>query len=363
MAAVGPRWDRSLFLGFFLISVLGIFFIHSATWAPQDAEPVLSRLVIRQSIWVAIGMVIALLIARIEHLKLVDMGYFLYVINLLALLLVLFIGQERYGARRWISIGGVSVQPSEFIKITAILALASFLGNKKHSTGSLLNFLGAAVLVMPSFLLIFMQPDLGTALVLVPITLAVLYLAGERIKYICGFVLAGLASVPFLWQFLKSYQRQRLLVFINPDLDPLGAGYTIIQSKIALGSGGIWGKGYLEGTQSYLRFLPERHTDFIFSVVGEQWGFIGGALLISLFGFVFWRGIRAMQKCPDLHGRVIAGGVISLLFFQVFVNISMTMGLMPVVGLPLPGVSYGGSSIVASFVCVGILMSVSSSAR
>lgn len=213
--------------------------------------------------------------------------------------------------------------------------------------------------MLPAAILIFLQPDLGTALVLVPILFAILFVCKERLLYIILTIVAGLCSLPVFWGLLKDYQKSRLLVFINPNLDPLGAGYTIMQSKIAIGSGGVFGKGWLGGTQSYLKFLPEKHTDFIFSVVGEEWGFLGGMFLICLYTLVIARGINIMSKAETAYGKAIAAGVVTLIAFQVFVNISMTIGMMPVVGLPLPAISYGGSNTIASFIGIGFLLSIS----
>jgi rod shape determining protein RodA len=215
------------------------------------------------------------------------------------------------------------------------------------------------MLVAPAFLLIFLQPDLGTALVLIPILFSILFVCGERVKYLFITMCAGILSLPFLWHFLKGYQKDRLMVFINPNIDPLGAGYTIIQSKIAIGSGGLLGKGWLGGTQSHLKFLPERHTDFIFSVIGEEWGFVGAVALIALYALIIKRGLNIISNIDDIYGKAIATGVVTLITFQVLVNISMAVGLMPVVGLPLPAISYGGSSTVATLVAMGFLLSVS----
>ncbi len=359
MRFIGVKWDKLLFLGFMLISVIGVLSIYSATWTPHTDIYRLDPFVLRQMVWVAAGFLIMLMVANTDHLKLADMGYILYALNLLALVAVLLFSPARYGARRWIQLGFFSFQPSEFVKITSVLALASFLGEKKETKGSFGNFIGAMMLIAPSFILIFLQPDLGTAMVLVPIMFFILLVAEERVKYIITVAVMGIASLPVLWQLLRSYQKQRLLVFINPNADPLGAGYTIIQSRIAIGSGGLWGKGFLGGTQSYLRFLPERHTDFIFSVIGEQWGFIGASVVILIFALVIWRGITITKKSKDVFARCISAGIVSLFFFQVFVNIAMTMGLTPVVGLPLPAVSYGGSNTITSFIAIGILLSVS----
>lgn len=353
------RWDKTLLIFTLLIVTLGIFFIYSATWDKGSGEELMHPIVVKQCVWVLTGFVFLLILANIDYLKIINFAYFIYFLNLLALVFLLIFGGERYGARRWITLGPISLQPSEFMKITVILVLSEFLGSRRDKKGSLENFIGAILLVVPAVLLIFIQPDLGTALVLIPILFSILFVCGERLKYILGTIIAGLSMLPLGWSLLKDYQKSRLLVFLNPDLDPLGAGYTIIQSKIAIGSGGLFGKGWLNGTQSYLKFLPERHTDFIFSVVGEEWGYLGAVVLIFLFAVVFARGIRIASKSKEIEGKVIATGIVTLLAFHLFVNISMTIGLMPVVGLPLPAISYGGSNTIATLICVGFLLSVS----
>ncbi|HPN73491.1 MAG TPA: rod shape-determining protein RodA, partial [Candidatus Omnitrophota bacterium] len=305
------------------------------------------------------GFVCLFLAANIDYRAIVNYAYPAYILSLGALIFLLLFGGERYGARRWIGLGPLSVQPSEFLKITVILALAYFLGERRDKKGSFGNFAGSCAIVAPGALLIFLQPDLGTALVLVPILFACLFVSGERVRYMAVSIAAGFACLPVFWSILKDYQKTRLLVFINPDLDPLGAGYTIIQSKIAIGSGGLAGKGWLNGTQNYLRFLPERHTDFIFSVIGEELGFMGALLVLGVFSVIIWRGLRIISGTKDITGKALAAGVITLIAFQVFVNISMTIGFMPVVGLPLPAISYGGSNTVATLTGIGLLLSVS----
>lgn len=352
------RLDKILLYSVLLVSALGMLFVYSATGARGTGGDGLSSLVIKQGVWVMIGLTLLFLIANADYRKMLYFAYFAYGLNLAALVFLLLFGGERYGARRWIALGPVSLQPSEFVKITMILALAAFMGERREKTRTLKNYLGAVVLIMPAFVLIFLQPDLGTAIVLIPIFFSVMYICGEKARYIVTSIAAGLLSLPVFWSLLKDYQRTRLLVFINPNLDPLGAGYTIIQSKIAIGSGGFFGKGWLNGTQSYLKFLPERHTDFIFSVVGEEWGFIGALLLIGLYALVIVRGINIMSATRDIYGRAVAAGVVTLIAFQVFVNISMTAGLMPVVGLPLPMISYGGSNTVATLIGIGFLLSI-----
>lgn len=350
--------DRPLLNAVILIAVLGIVFIYSATWTGEDSSGI-DKMVVKQIIWISLGMILLIVIANSDYRKMLNFAYLAYAVTLAGLVFLLLFGGERYGARRWITLGPVSVQPSEFVKITVILALAVFLGERREKVKTFSNFAGAVLLIMPAALLIFLQPDLGTALVLVPILFSMLLICDERLRYMVFTIVAGLVSMPFMWSLLKGYQKRRLLVFMNPNLDPLGAGYTIIQSKIAIGSGGLFGKGWLGGTQSYLRFLPERHTDFIFSVIGEEWGFLGALLLVGLYAFVIVRGIKIMATAEDVRGKAIAAGVITLLAFQVFVNISMTIGLMPVVGLPLPIISYGGSGAIASFIGIGFLLSIS----
>lgn len=356
--ATRGRIDRVLLLAAVLISFLGIVLIYSATWR-GGSDAGLNALVIKQGMWVLVGLVFLFIIANMDYLKILDFAYLAYGLNLAALIFLLLFGGERYGARRWLTLGSVSLQPSEFVKITIILVLAAFLGGRREKIGTLKNYIGAIALVIPAVALIFLQPDLGTAAVFVPILFSILFICGEKIRYIVSTIAIGLLGLPVCWNMLKNYQKNRLMVFMNPDLDPLGAGYTIMQSKIAIGSGGIFGKGWLGGTQSYLQFLPERHTDFIFSVVGEEWGFIGAMALIGLYAVVIARGIRIMSVAGDIYGKAIAAGVVTLIAFQVFVNIAMTIGIMPVVGLPLPAISYGGSNTIMSLVSIGFLLSVS----
>ena len=339
-----------------VIFFIGLLFLYSASNSlSQDMSKVL---VTRQLAWGLFGLVLGVIIMNVDYRRLIDVSYLLYAINLVLLIIVLFWGSRRFGAQRWITIGGFGFQPSEFVKLTFILVLASYLGRRKETINEMVNIFVPILLLIPPFLLIALQPDLGTALVLVPIFIAMVFIAGVNLKAIIFCLASGIVFTPFVWHFLRDYQRKRLLVFINPDLDPLGAGYTIIQSKIAIGSGQLFGKGWLSGTQSQLNFLPERHTDFIFSVVGEEWGFIGGSILILLYLFVIYRGIKIIEQTNDIYGKVIAAGIISLFAFQVIVNIGMTLGLLPVVGLTLPFISYGGSSIVSLFIAISILLNI-----
>lgn len=349
--------DKTLFWTAMALVFLAMIFLYSATMDRNDPGD-FNEMVMKQMIWALVGFAVMSIVANTDYMRILGMANVFYAICLVALLLLFFIGSERYGAKRWLAFGPVSLQPSEFVKIAVILVLASFMGDRRERIGTLGNFIGAGLLVAPAFLLIFVQPDLGTALILVPILFGIMFTCGEKRRYMFTTIGLGIAAMPVLWHVLKEYQRNRLMVFINPNLDPLGAGYTIIQSKIAIGSGGFLGKGWLSGTQSQLKFLPEKHTDFIFSTIGEEWGFVGALVLVTLYAVIIARGIRIIEETSDIYGKAIATGVTTLLAFQVFINISMTIGFMPVVGIPLPMISYGGSNTVMTLMGIGLLMSV-----
>ncbi|MDD4879439.1 MAG: rod shape-determining protein RodA [Candidatus Omnitrophica bacterium] len=352
------EFDYGLVLITAVILLMGLFVIYSASYQKFISSN--ANLAMRQVNSAAIGILIAAAIFRIGYQRIIDFSYYIFGLNILFLILVLVpgIGDVRYGARRWIEFGSFAFQPSEFAKVTFIFALAKYIGDVKEGIEKPKALIIPFAMSVVPVLLIFKEPDLGTALIFIPILFTVLLIAGARIKYLLYIIGAGLACAPFLWFILKDYQRARLLVFLNPNLDPLGAGYTIIQSKIAIGSGGILGKGWLSGTQNQLNFLPERHTDFIFSVVGEEWGFIGGALLLFLFYRFVGKGIRIAETTSDTYGKALAYGITTMFAVHVIVNIGMVCGIMPVVGLPLPFVSYGGSFLIMSLACVGILENI-----
>lgn len=339
-----------------VIILMGLFVIYSASYQKYVLSG--TNLSLRQLQSGIIGIIIAAAVFRIGYQRIIDFGYYIFGINVVLLLLVLFVGDMRYGARRWMEIGSFAFQPSEFAKITFIFALAKYLGDIKDGIERPKALIAPFAMALVPILLIFKEPDLGTALVFVPVLLTMLFMAGARLKYLMILIGSGLACAPFLWFFLKEYQRNRLMVFINPNLDPLGAGYTIIQSKIAIGSGGIIGKGWLAGTQNQLNFLPEHHTDFIFSVVGEEWGFIGSAVLLFLFYKLVEKGLRIAETTSDIYGKTLAYGIVTVFTMHIIVNIGMVCGLMPVVGIPLPFVSYGGSSLIMSIVSIGILENI-----
>jgi rod shape determining protein RodA len=264
------------------------------------------------------------------------------------------------GAQRWVKIGPLSFQPSEFVKISFILALAKFFHRPADRKGYSLKQLPLPfLLLLLPMALILKQPDLGTAIVLLLVFFSVLIFVKIRWSSLLAIGMTGGAAVPVLWNFLKGYQKKRIITFFNPDLDPLGAGYHLMQSKIAVGSGGILGKGFMKGTQSKLGFLPEQQTDFIFSALGEEWGLIGSLFVIGLYVALILWGLRIAVQAKDRFSAILAFGVVAMLFWHVFINVGMVLGMMPVVGIPLPLLSYGGSFIVSTLIGAGLLLNVS----
>lgn len=348
--------DKTLIFLVVIIFVIGLFCLYSASY--NKSIEIGRSFVLKQSVWMGIGLLIVILLVIIDYQRIIDFGYVLYVIGLFSLFLVLIFGHARLGAQRWFSIGGFSIQPSEFNKIIYIIMMTSYLGHTRANMSNIKGLLMPFLLTAPPFILILLQPDLGTALILLPVLFAMLFVAGVWIRHLFGLGLFGVLLSPVFWNFLKVYQKKRLLVFLDPNIDPLGAGYTIIQSKIAIGSGGLFGKGWLAGTQNQLNFLPERHTDFIFSVIGEEWGFLGAVVLVGLYFLMIKRGLMIVERTTDIYGKLLGIGIITMLGFQIFVNISMTIGLMPVVGLPLPLLSYGGSSLWTTLIAIGLLLNV-----
>ncbi len=349
-------FDKTLFTVMLLILAIGVSALYSATYT--EGEGFLKGLVLKQLFWIGIGLVLLLAIIHVDYQRFVDFAYILFGISVLLLVVVLLRGATRYGAQRWFSVGGISFQPSELVKITFILAMSAYLGDRARFSYRPRDLVVPFIMLFVPFLLINLQPDLGTALMLIPITFAMLFVRGVRTKHLLSIISLGLLSLPFVWFMLKDYQKQRLSVFINPNADPLGAGYTMIQSRIAIGSGFVFGKGWLSGTQNQLNFLPERHTDFIFSVVGEEGGFIGCAILMGLFAILIFRGLRIAVTTGDTYGKLMAVGIVTLIACQVIINMGMTAGLMPVVGLPLPLVSYGGSSLLTTIVSIALLLNI-----
>lgn len=312
----------------------------------------------RQGIFALLNLALAYFLLNFDYNVLQNYTKKLYIFNLAMLAAVALVGQTALGAQRWIAIGPIAIQPSEFSKIIMIICLAGLLEKrfgKLHSLGDLLPII--AYVGVP-FLFVMKQPDLGTSLVFIAIFLGMIFVSGVNLRLLATSFAVGIASMPLLWHVLKDYQKMRLKVFLDPTVDPLGSGYHIIQSKIAIGSGMLFGKGLFEGTQSQLNFLPENHTDFIFAVVGEELGFVGAAFLLLCYLIVLWRGVLIARDASDLFGRLLAVGITSMLAFHILVNVGMTTGIMPVTGIPLPLMSYGVSSLTTNMVAITILLSV-----
>ena len=286
-------------------------------------------------------------------------SYLFFFLCLFFLFSVEIIGTFGKGAERWIRIFGVSVQPSEIIKVAIILALAKYFHNLRFDfIGKIYNILIPAFFILVPFVLVLLQPDLGTAISIFLLGVMILFIAGIRIwKFVVGAIIS-FGSFPFFWNLIQPYQQKRVLSFLNPELDPLGQGYQLIQSKIALGSGGVMGKGFLEGTQSYLEYLPEKQTDFIFTLIGEEFGFIGTMFILILFGLLVTICFYIAIKSHHVFGRIICLGVACNIFIYVVLNMAMVTGLMPVVGIPLPLISYGGTAMLSIMVSFGLLLNV-----
>ncbi len=357
-------WHRIRQLDWWVVSamaalmVLGVLFIYSASYR-GDGLPV-ADFYQRQILWVLVGAGCFLGLVLLDYRRLGEMGWMLYVLGVALLVLVLFLGEVRSGAARWLNIMGFAVQPSEFAKISTLVALAWFLSRPTQNPENPRLVVQAGLISLLPFVLIFLEPDLGTASVLVPLTLVLLYAMGVPMKTLCFLLLLALCLLPVGWLALDGYQKDRLLVFFDAGRDPLGAGWNKIQSQIAVGSGGLTGKGFLAGTQNVLGFLPKKvaPTDFIYSVVAEEMGFVGSSLVLSLYAAVLIGAVRAALLSVDKFGRLLCVGVATLLFSHVFVNIAMTIGLMPITGLPLPLMSYGGSYMVSTMCGLGIVQSV-----
>ena len=339
------------------IVVMSLVIIGSATHINTPSEE-RYWFVQRQGIFALINVAIAVFLMNFDYKMLQGYGNKIYIFNLIMLLAVMFVGQSALGAQRWIQLGPVSIQPSEFSKIIMIIALANLLKDKIGKLNTFSDLLPIAAYVGLPFLLVLKQPDLGTSLVFMAIFFGMIFACGINLKLLAGIFGAGVAMMPILWHFLKDYQKMRIMVFMDPNVDPLGSGYHIIQSKIAIGSGMLFGKGLFEGTQSQLNFLPENHTDFIFAVVGEELGFVGAAFLLILYLIVLWRGIQIAKQAQDSFGMLMAVGITSMLAFHVLVNVGMTAGIMPVTGIPLPFMSYGVSALTTNIFAITILLNI-----
>jgi rod shape determining protein RodA len=346
--------EWSLLLASLLVAGIGVATIMSATHSTRY-----SGIYVKQLYALALGLVALLIASGIDYRRLVDRAHLLYIPTVAALAAVLVWGPRIAGTKRWFVIGGFQVQPSEFAKLVAALFVAKFFAESKKDSLGVRDILAPGAAIGLLCLLIAAEPDLGTAFTLVPIFLTAAFLGGLRMKALLGLVLAGAVIGGLGWMFaLKDYQKARIYSFLDPTLDPRGAGYQKIQSEIAVGSGGLTGKGYKHGTQAQLGYLPARHTDFVFSVLAEENGFLGVLLVLGLYLFILWRAFETAQLARDRVGVFLSAAVAAGLSFQVVYNVAMVAGLVPVKGLPLPLMSYGGSSVLSSLLALGLILNV-----
>lgn len=364
------RIDRRLLQNFdwltfgivLLISVIGILTIFSATRQPGAEEAVQASFYMKQMVWLAISIIALVLFISFDYIWLGRIALPVYSAGLLLLIVVLIAGRTGMGAQRWISLGPLSFQPSEFFKLMFIIMLSHYycFSRELLGVGGVLRVF--FFIVCAPFLLLVKQPDLGTGIVTLLIFMSISLAKGLQKKVLAMIIIIGIISLPFLgnimWTGLKDYQKNRLIAFMDPEVDPSGIGYHINQSKVAIGSGELFGKGYLNGTQGPFRFLPEKHTDFIFAVFAEEWGFAGSVGLLTLYLLLILRGLDTASKAKDEFGRLLALGITFMFCIYFFVNVGMTLGIMPVVGIPLPFMSYGGTALLSNYIAIGVLINI-----
>ncbi len=346
-----------------IIAAIGCVLVYSATWFSSDAG-----LFERQVLWVGIGIALMLLFLGIDYHVWLDIALIGYGIGMALLLYLLVWGKATANVHSWIHLGGFQFQPSEFMKIFTTLVLARYMGSNERAYLTPRSFGMICLIVGAPVGLIVIQPDFGTAATFVPLIAAAMFFGGikPRVWLIALLLLA--ISIPSAWFFvlrpqatsglLRQYQKDRIMTFLNPERDPLGRGYQVMQAKIAIGSGGITGKGFKQGTQARLEFLPARHTDFIFAVLGEEWGFVGVVLLLALYLFLIIQALQIAKQSRDRSGSILVIGLISFFIFHIFINVAMQIGLLPTTGIPLPLVSYGGSSTMMFFIAIGLILNV-----
>ncbi len=354
------NFDWVIFSVTLIIAFIGIITIYSSTRPISEGE--YTGFYIRQIIWLIIAIIVLFFIVSFDYTWLDRFSLPFYIMGIILLIAVFIMGKIGMGAKRWISIGPLSFQPSEFYKIVHIIMLSHYLSHIKSPIETKYLFYAFFLISFIPFILLIKQPDLGTSIIILSI-FATLILAKGISKKIAGLlIIISLISLPFLgnilWSGLKDYQKNRIVAFIEPEVDRSGIGYHLNQSKITIGSGKFFGKGFLHGTQGPFRFLPEKHTDFIFAVFAEEWGFFGSTVLFFLYFVLILRGLDTARRARDEFGRLLAIGISFIFLFYFCVNVGMTLGLMPVVGIPLPLMSYGGTALISNFMAIGILINI-----
>lgn len=354
------NFDWPLLWVLLAIIAVGLTSIYSALFVQIQSNPT-GNLFVKQLVWLTIGFMVLFGTLLIDYQRLRSISGWVYLFLLFLLILVLLVGKEVNGAKRWLQFGGFQFQPSEFMKVAIVMQISAYFASQDVDPyPHLKKLLPALVMLFFPVLLILAGPDLGTAMVVLIVGLTVVLFMGLRWRYVLIAALVILAALYPVWHHvLKPYQKTRILTLFSPELDPLGAGYHIRQSKIAIGSGMTWGKGFLNGTQNKLRFLPEKHTDFVFSVWAEERGFVGCVLLLFLFGCLVFLSLRVARRSRDRFGSLLVVGMTGLIFWQALINIGMVIGLLPVVGITLPFVSYGGSSLITLCFAAGVIQNVS----
>ena len=358
LAELAKRMDWMMNLSIISLALLGVLFIYSASF--QNVDSPVNNYYQRQIIWILAGLVIYFFVVAYDYRQFQKSAAWIYAICMVLLILVLLIGAEVNEAHRWLNLFGIRVQPSEVAKIGVLVMLAQFLSRPGKVLQEPKYVLQSLLLVGIPFILIVVEPDLGTGMVLAPLVLILMYIAGIPKKYLLLLILLGLLLMPVAYLMMGDYRQDRILTFLDANRDPYGAGWNRRQSEIAVGSGGLMGKGFLQGTQNILGYLPRAvaPTDFIFSVIAEETGFVGAMLIIALYAALLIAGVRAAIVARDKFGRLLAVGVVTLIFSHVFINIAMTIGLMPITGLPLPLISYGGSFMISTMMALGLVQSV-----
>jgi rod shape determining protein RodA len=349
------RFDFALFSTVIALACCSLVLVYSAS----HQSAVLAHLVWKQLLWLGVGLLAMSFFYILDYQSLIHSAYLFLGVILLLLVLLLLLGKSRGGSARWFHLGFFYFQPSELAKLVLILAVTRYVSENNREIRSFWGILPALGIAFLMMVLILRQPDLGTAAVFLPICFAILYVAGARAWHLLGLIFLGAASMPVLWNFvLKDYQKRRWLSFIAPENDALGSGYNAIQSGIAIGSGGVTGKGFLQGTQSQLNFVPMHHSDFIFSVLAEEWGLLGCVVVLLLYLTLLLQAVKIAVNARDLRGTLLCTGIVAMLTTQIVFNVGMTSGMLPVTGITLPLLSYGGSSILTIMICVGILLNI-----
>jgi rod shape determining protein RodA len=352
------NFDWILLAVLIVMGLLSVFNVYSATYTVRALGG--GQIFVKQICWYGIGFLILLLMTTFDYHMLSRLAYPLFLLSLVLLVAVLNVGKVAHGSQRWLSLGFFSVQPSEIVKISLVIILAKhFSEDERIGNYRLRDLVRPLILTVIPFMLIVYQPDLGTALMLLIVSFSIIVFAHVNWKSIVIFVSSAVLSTPVLWATLEGYQKKRIIAFLRPDLDPLGAAYHVTQSKIAIGSGLFWGKGFLKGTQTRLHFLPQQHTDFSFSVLAEEWGFVGSAVVLFLYLFLILWCINIARSSKDRFGALLVIGVAAAIFWHLTINVGMVTGLLPVVGIPLALFSYGGSSVISTMAAMGLVMNVS----